>query len=131
MKTTALAPDWPKGWARLGSAAMGCEAFTDATEAYARAIQLDPDNEQYRQVRPCRPVEGMKGSSADRLSSPQSKQAAEEAEAKALAAGKFKFHKVEGGSAPKRSKAAHVPAVAGVRNPTLLSFDAEDDNGDE
>ena len=51
VKTTVLAPDWPKGWARLGSAAMGCQAFTDATEAYTRAIKLDPDNEQYRQVR--------------------------------------------------------------------------------
>jgi hypothetical protein len=76
-RTTALKPDWAKGWARRGAAAMGQEAFTgahfallpvlhravfvrcsagkscatDAKEAYGKAAELEPDNVTYHTVR--------------------------------------------------------------------------------
>ncbi len=50
-RTTTLSPAWAKGWARRGAAAMGREAFTDAREAYAKATELEPENEAYRKAR--------------------------------------------------------------------------------
>jgi tetratricopeptide (TPR) repeat protein len=103
LQTTVLAPEWAKGFARLGSASMGGEQFTDAKEAYARACKLEPDNEQYK----------------------QSMHAAEAAEAKALETRSFKFHKTDNGSRQTGPKRADVN-VAAVRNRGLLSFDADE-----
>ena len=52
LKATTLEPEWAKGWARRGAAAMGAGDFTDAREAYAKAAQLEPDNAGYHTVRP-------------------------------------------------------------------------------
>jgi len=98
LKTTQLAPDWPKGWARLGAAAMGLLAFTEAAEAYGRAAQLEPGNEAY--ARSCA--------------------AAQAAEAQAMARNSFRF-------APKAAKKVRREgAGAAVRNTVLLSFAADD-----
>ncbi len=77
----------------------------------------------------------------DEMSSiPQSMQAAEAAEAKALASGSFKFTKrpkTEGEKAEKKTTARPAAtlgganAAAGVRNATLLSFAGDEDEADE
>jgi hypothetical protein len=47
---TALAPDWPKGWARRGAAERARQRPGVAAESYARARALEPDNPEYERL---------------------------------------------------------------------------------
>lgn len=44
-QAASLKPGWPKAWARLGAAHMGLHAWSKAKEAYARARELEPDDQ--------------------------------------------------------------------------------------
>ena len=117
--TVKLKPDWPKGHVRVGAAAMGLGRFTDAREAYERALALDPENEQMQ----------------------SSLEQAKTKEEEALRSGKFTFQSVkrknkeggDGGGAGDAAADAVVGKVkkrikhAGVRNEKLLSFADEDE----
>lgn len=45
-RTTALRPDWGKGWSRLGSALQGLGDHKGAHEAFLKGLQVDPTNVQ-------------------------------------------------------------------------------------
>jgi stress-induced-phosphoprotein 1 len=45
-KTTELKPDWAKGWSRKGAALHGMGDLLSASEAYEKALELDPANAQ-------------------------------------------------------------------------------------
>ncbi|CAF9935735.1 MAG: Hsp90 cochaperone [Heterodermia speciosa] len=45
-KTTEIKPDWAKGWGRKGSALHGQGNLVDATDAFEKALELDPANAQ-------------------------------------------------------------------------------------
>ncbi|KAG6999687.1 hypothetical protein G7Y79_00033g068750 [Physcia stellaris] len=45
-KTTEIKPDWAKGWGRKGSALHGKGSLVDATDAFEKALELDPANAQ-------------------------------------------------------------------------------------
>jgi len=47
---TALVPDWPKGWARRGAAERARRRPGVASESYARALALEPDNQEYERL---------------------------------------------------------------------------------
>ena len=47
-KVTQLKPTWAKGWARLGTAHFGGKDYIGARRAYDKALELDPDNEDYK-----------------------------------------------------------------------------------
>jgi stress-induced-phosphoprotein 1 len=40
-----LRSTWPKGWVRLGHALCGLEEWTEAKSAFARARELEPDDQ--------------------------------------------------------------------------------------
>ncbi|KAH0195313.1 hypothetical protein KCU90_g27255, partial [Aureobasidium melanogenum] len=45
-KTTEIKPDWAKGWGRKGAALHGMGNLVDATDAFEKAVELDPNNAQ-------------------------------------------------------------------------------------
>ncbi|KAF1350208.1 hypothetical protein BDV97DRAFT_295789 [Delphinella strobiligena] len=45
-KCTEIKPDWSKGWSRRGAAYHGQGNLLDATDAYEKALQIDPNNAQ-------------------------------------------------------------------------------------
>ena len=45
-KTTAIKPDWAKGWGRKGAALHGVGNLVDAVDAYEEGLKLDPSNAQ-------------------------------------------------------------------------------------
>ena len=102
MSAVKIAKDWVKGHIRVGAASMGLGRFTDAREAYDRALALDTDNEQI--------IKSLKEAGG--------------AEAAAVRTGNFVFQskrKTAEGSGSKRSA---VPATKHLRRDTkLLSFD--------
>jgi len=44
-KAIALKDDWVKGWFRKGQALVGMKKYDEAVDAYKRAVELDPKNE--------------------------------------------------------------------------------------
>jgi len=44
-KAVTLKNDWVKGWFRKGQALVGLKRYDDAVDAYKRAVELDPKNE--------------------------------------------------------------------------------------
>lgn len=38
-----LKPQWSKGWARLGAAHVGLQEWSEAKEAFGKAMELEPD----------------------------------------------------------------------------------------
>lgn len=44
-----LKPEWVKGWARLACAHYGLEEFSEAKDAYKKAINLEPEDESLHQ----------------------------------------------------------------------------------
>eukprot|EP01097_Dermamoeba_algensis_P004480 TRINITY_DN2914_c0_g1_i1.p1 TRINITY_DN2914_c0_g1~~TRINITY_DN2914_c0_g1_i1.p1 ORF type:complete len:336 (+),score=86.13 TRINITY_DN2914_c0_g1_i1:72-1079(+) len=42
----SLAPDWPKGYSRLGAAYYGLQKYDDSYNQYKKALALDPNNAQ-------------------------------------------------------------------------------------
>ncbi|KAL1297941.1 hypothetical protein AAFC00_006454 [Neodothiora populina] len=45
-KCTEIKPDWAKGWSRKGAALHGQGNLIDATDAYEKALEIDPSNSQ-------------------------------------------------------------------------------------
>ena len=45
-----LKPTWTKAWSRLGAAHTGLEDWSEAKEAYMKALELDPDDNTLRQA---------------------------------------------------------------------------------
>ncbi|KAI0879814.1 uncharacterized protein GGS22DRAFT_113183 [Annulohypoxylon maeteangense] len=43
-KTTAIKPDWPRGWGRKGAALHGSGDLVGASEAYEEGLKLEPTN---------------------------------------------------------------------------------------
>jgi len=43
-KCVVLAPDWPKGYSRLGAAQQSLHRFEDALTTFKKAVELDPNN---------------------------------------------------------------------------------------
>jgi len=43
-KTTEIKPDWSKGWGRVGAAARAVNDLVEASDAYEKALELDPTN---------------------------------------------------------------------------------------
>lgn len=138
LRATEREPAWPKGWARRGAAAMGAGDFTDAREAYAKAAELEPANSGYHTVRKSAAlVSDFKPCAYPLHSFNQARDKAEAAEAAALAAGQFRFHKkakTDGASAAPAAASERkggARAAAGVRDTALLSFAADDDEAQE
>ncbi|KAJ3343608.1 hypothetical protein HDU93_007489 [Gonapodya sp. JEL0774] len=50
-KTVQLKPDWPKSHSRLGAALFGLNRLREADRAYAKTLELDPNNTQAKQAR--------------------------------------------------------------------------------
>lgn len=48
LRATALAPDYTEAWGYLGRLAFEAGTFAEAETAYARAVELAPQNETYR-----------------------------------------------------------------------------------
>lgn len=49
-KCVDLRPAWPKGYARVGAAFSALEQFTEAKEAYNKALDLEPDDAQLQDL---------------------------------------------------------------------------------
>ncbi|PJF16756.1 hypothetical protein PSACC_03451 [Paramicrosporidium saccamoebae] len=47
-RAVSLKQDWPKGYGRRGAALLGLGRLSEAKEAYARAVELDPENIQLK-----------------------------------------------------------------------------------
>ncbi|KAK9830514.1 hypothetical protein WJX72_012158 [[Myrmecia] bisecta] len=103
-KVIELKPTWVKGWARLGAAHMGLEDFSEAREAYDKALDIEPDDQALQQAQ----------------------HRADTAERRAAAERKHKFKQKHGDepakpAATKKAKVVSI-AAAGVKNKGLLSF---------
>jgi tetratricopeptide (TPR) repeat protein len=48
-KCVHLKQGWAKGWVRLGNAHCGLQQWSEARDAYARAIELEPDDKAIQQ----------------------------------------------------------------------------------
>jgi stress-induced-phosphoprotein 1 len=48
-KVIALKPDWARGYSRKGAALHAMERYEEAKEAYKKALELEPNNEQIKQ----------------------------------------------------------------------------------
>jgi len=95
-----------KGHVRVGAASMGLGRFTDAREAYEKALALDKENEQIQ----------------------ASLKEATTAEESSLRSGNFKFQSNSKGKRPAADGGSAVPKSKKVRDTKLLSFNDDDDD---
>ncbi|KAK9903222.1 hypothetical protein WJX75_000014 [Coccomyxa subellipsoidea] len=48
-KVVEIKPDWPKGYSRVGAAAIGAQDYDAAIAAYEKGLEVDPSNEQFKE----------------------------------------------------------------------------------
>jgi tetratricopeptide (TPR) repeat protein len=107
-----LKPRWVKGYSRLGAALFGAELYAEAREAYAQALEVEPEDKALQAAL----------------------QKARMFETRQVAEGAHKFKRKLGGASaaaggggggPATKRPTPAPAVkaAGVKNTALLSFE--------
>ncbi|KAK9828338.1 hypothetical protein WJX74_009774 [Apatococcus lobatus] len=102
-KVIQLRPKWVKGYSRLAAAHFGNEDFSEAREAYEKALELEPDDQQLQDMRHKADV--------------QERRQAEER--------RHKF-KSKAPNTAKRRKGPHVKPGSGSAGP--VSFDDEEED---
>lgn len=95
-----LKPSWVKGYSRLGAAHHGLKQYSEAKDAYQRAVRLDPDNHMLQ-------------TTLDRAIGLELQQVKDR---------KHTFKKVKVDAGVKKSKAGDQ---GGRKKPALLSFEDE------